>query len=480
MSVNVLTVSDSARRSALWLGGTVAAVVLWLAVYWPLERMSGWVVSKLGLARRSHLDEAVRFFAYDTPKVLLLLTLVVFGMGVVRSFFSPERTRALLAGRQEGFANFAAAALGVVTPFCSCSAVPLFVGFVSAGVPLGVTFSFLIAAPMVNEVALGLLFALLGWQVAVTYLAFGFSTAVVSGWVIGALNLEDWLEEWVRDARSGAIDMPIESMTVADRIKAGVEAVRDIVGRVWLWIIAGIAAGAFIHGYVPDDLLASIMGKGAWWSVPAVVLIGIPIYSNAAGVVPVVLALLGKGAALGTVLAFMMSVIALSLPEMIILRKVMTIRLIAVFVGIVATGILSSATCSTCCSVRKEVDEKRQSAGARLQALRSNRTHASIRGGEAWGRGQCRESDRLRRVCKIRRRCDSWDRDRREGGPRRRLAEARRSGQMAFGLGTPLTCLFEWRFSGAFTRLSSRARSHSGASSPTASFAKSRAFSPPP
>ncbi len=340
MSINVLTGSDSARRSALWFGGTVAAIALWLAVYWPLERMSGWAVSKLALAPQSHLDEAVRFFAYDTPKVLLLLTLVVFGMGVVRSFFSPERTRALLAGRREGFANIAAAALGVVTPFCSCSAVPLFVGFVSAGVPLGVTFSFLIAAPMVNEVALGLLFALLGWQVAVTYLAFGFSIAVVSGWVIGALNLEDWLEEWVRDARSGAIDMPTESMTVADRIKAGVEAVRDIVGRVWLWIIAGIAAGAFIHGYVPDDLLASIMGKGAWWSVPAVVLIGIPIYSNAAGVVPVVLALLGKGAALGTVLAFMMSVIALSLPEMIILRKVMTIRLIAVFVGIVATGIL--------------------------------------------------------------------------------------------------------------------------------------------
>ena len=340
MSVNVSTGSESSRRSALWLGGALAAVALWLATYWPLERISGWAVSKSALAPNSHLDEAARFFAYDTPKVLLLLTLVVFGMGVVRSFFSPERTRALLAGRREGLANIAAAALGVVTPFCSCSAVPLFVGFVSAGVPLGVTFSFLIAAPMVNEIALGLLFALLGWQVAVTYLAFGVSIAVVSGWVIGALNLEGWLEDWVRDARSGTNDMPAVSMTVADRIKAGVEAVRDIVGRVWLWIIAGIAAGAFIHGYVPDDLLASIMGKGAWWSVPAVVLIGIPIYSNAAGVVPVVLALLGKGAALGTVLAFMMSVIALSLPEMIILRKVMTICLIAVFAGIVGTGIL--------------------------------------------------------------------------------------------------------------------------------------------
>ncbi len=234
-----------------------------------------------------------------------------------------------------------AASLGIVTPFCSCSAVPLFIGFVSAGVPLGVTFSFLISAPMVNEVALGLLFGLVGWKVALTYLGFGLAVAIVSGWIIGRLHLEHWLEEWVRNIRSTAIDLPPEELTAVDRIKAGIEAVKEIVGKVWPWIIAGIAVGAFIHGYVPADLLASIMGRDAWWSVPAAVVIGIPMYSNAAGIIPVVEALITKGAALGTVLAFMMSVIALSLPEMIILRKVLTIRLIAVFVGVVGTGILA-------------------------------------------------------------------------------------------------------------------------------------------
>jgi uncharacterized membrane protein YraQ (UPF0718 family) len=194
---------------------------------------------------------------------------------------------------------------------------------------------------MVNEVALGLLFGLVGWKVALTYLAFGLSIAIVSGWIIGRLHLEHWLEEWVRNIRSGAIDLPPEELTVIDRIKAGIEAVKDIVGKVWPWIIAGIAVGAFIHGYVPADLLATIMGRDAWWSVPAAVLIGIPMYSNAAGIIPVVEALITKGAALGTVLAFMMSVIALSLPEMIILRKVLTIRLIAVFVGVVGAGILA-------------------------------------------------------------------------------------------------------------------------------------------
>jgi uncharacterized membrane protein YraQ (UPF0718 family) len=204
-----------------------------------------------------------------------------------------------------------------------------------------VTFSFLIAAPMVNEVALGLLFALVGWKVALTYLAFGLGIAIVAGWIIGRLHLEGWLEEWVRNVRAGAVELPQETLTVSDRIRAGLEAVRDIVGKVWWWIIIGIAAGAFIHGYVPNELLASVMGNGAWWSVPAVVLIGIPMYSNAAGIIPVVEALLSKGVAIGTVLAFMMSVIALSLPEMIILRKVLTIRLIVVFVGVVAGGILA-------------------------------------------------------------------------------------------------------------------------------------------
>ena len=234
-----------------------------------------------------------------------------------------------------------AAVLGIATPFCSCSAVPLFIGFVSAGVPLGVTFSFLISAPMVNEVALGLLFGLVGWKVALTYLGFGLAVAIVSGWVIGRLHLEHWLEQWVRDIRATVATLPSENISTIDRIKAGVESVRDIVGKVWPWMIAGIAVGAFIHGYVPASLLASLMGHDAWWSVPAAVLIGIPMYSNAAGIIPVVEALIAKGAALGTVLAFMMSVIALSLPEMIILRKVLSIRLIAVFVSVVGAGILA-------------------------------------------------------------------------------------------------------------------------------------------
>jgi hypothetical protein len=324
-----------------WVGSSFVALIVWGLLYSQLAPLAEWLVGLTAIDPRSHLGEAALFFIYDTPKVLMLLTLVVFGMGVVRSFFSAEKTRALLVGKREGVGNVLAAGLGIVTPFCSCSAVPLFIGMVSAGVPLGVTFSFLISAPMVNEVALGLLFGLVGWKVAATYLIFGLGVAIVCGWIIGRLHLEHWLEEWVRNLRSGAIDLPAQRHSAVDRIKAGLEAVRDIVGKVWPWVIAGIAAGALIHGYAPAELLASIMGRDAWWSVPAAVLIGIPMYSNAAGIIPVVEALLSKGAALGTVLAFMMSVIALSLPEIIILRKVLTLKLIAVFVGVVGGGILA-------------------------------------------------------------------------------------------------------------------------------------------
>jgi hypothetical protein len=332
---------SNTQNSRLWIAWTIALIAVWLVLYRQLEPFSRWFTAQLPLQPGSHFADAVAFFVYDTPKVLMLLTLVVFGMGVVRSFFSPERTRAALAGRREGVGNVAAAALGVVTPFCSCSAVPLFIGFVSAGVPLGVTFSFLIAAPMVNEVALGLLFALLGWKVALAYLGFGLGIAIVAGWVIGRLRLEGWLQEWVRNVRAEATELPASTITIVDRLKAGVDAVADIVGKVWPWVVAGIAAGALIHGYVPSDLLASVMGREAWWSVPAAVVIGIPMYSNAAGIIPVVEALLGKGAALGTVLAFMMSVIALSAPEIIILRKVLTMRLVTVFILVVGLGILA-------------------------------------------------------------------------------------------------------------------------------------------
>ena len=292
------------------------------------------------MTRHSSLGNALQFFLYDTPKVLLLLTGVVFVMGVVNSYFTPERTRALLAGRTEGLANVMAASLGIVTPFCSCSAVPLFIGFVQAGVPLGVTFSFLISAPMVNEVALALLFGMFGWRVASLYLGLGLAVAVVAGWVIGRLGMEQHLEAWVRDMPRTTATLPLDEITTAERIDAGLSAVREIVGRVWPYLLIGIGVGAGIHGFVPEQFMASFMGKDVWWAVPLAVAVGVPMYANAAGVIPVVQALLAKGAALGTVLAFMMSVIALSLPEMIILRKVLTPRLIATFVGVVATGIL--------------------------------------------------------------------------------------------------------------------------------------------
>jgi uncharacterized membrane protein YraQ (UPF0718 family) len=292
------------------------------------------------LVRSSRTGEAVWFFIYEVPKVLLLLTGVVSAMGIVRSWFSPERTRSLLTRRGEGVGNVLAASLGIVTPFCSCSAVPLFIGFVSTGVPLGVTFSFLISAPIVNEVALGLLFAMFGWKVAALYMSLGLTIAISAGWVLGKLRLERWVEDWVLAQRAATGGVEDEHLSWPDRIRAGREAVVEIVGKVWPWVVAGIAVGAGIHGYVPEDFLASFMGRDAWWSVPFAVLLGVPMYSNAAGVIPVVEALLGKGAALGTVLAFMMSVVALSLPEMLILRRVLKPQLIATFAGVVAIGIM--------------------------------------------------------------------------------------------------------------------------------------------
>jgi hypothetical protein len=312
---------------------------VWPLLYQNLTPLADGAFGLLPLERDTPFGEAVYFFVYEVPKVLLLLTLVVFGMGVVRTYFSPERTRALLAGRRTGIGNVLAALLGIVTPFCSCSAVPLFIGFLTAGVPLGVTLSFLISAPMVNEIALALLFGLFGWRIAVLYLTLGLAVAIVAGFAIGKLGMEGQVEAWVYDVPVTQTEGEAR-MSWAHRFGAGWLAVRDIVGRVWPYILLGIGVGAGIHGYVPEDFMASIMGAEAWWSVPLAVLIGVPMYSNAAGIIPVVEALLAKGAALGTVLAFMMSVIALSLPEMIILRKVLKVRLIAVFVGVVATGIL--------------------------------------------------------------------------------------------------------------------------------------------
>ncbi len=338
--MTTLTETGTPRR-APW-GWVILGLAAWIAAYSSLLPFADGFVNLLGLDRGTHLGEALHFFVYDTPKVLLLLTGVVFVMGVIHTFVTPERTRALLSGRRLGVGNVMAASLGVVTPFCSCSAVPLFIGFLSAGVPLGVTFSFLISAPMVNEIALALLFGLFGWKVAALYLGLGLTVAIVAGLVIGRLGMEQHLEDWVRAMQSSqSADYDASKPSWAERIDAGVAHVKEIVGRVWRWILLGIAVGALIHGYVPQDFLASIMGKDApWWSLPAAVVLGVPMYSNAAGIIPVVEALLGKGAALGTVLAFMMSVIALSLPEMIILRKVLKLPLIATFAGVVAVGIL--------------------------------------------------------------------------------------------------------------------------------------------
>jgi hypothetical protein len=338
--MDTLTLSQKSWPLRQPIAFLVVAALVWFALYQTLNPGAEALVAALPVDRNSHLGGALQFFFYDTPKVLMLLTGVVFVMGMVNSYFTPERTRALLAGRTEGVANVMAASLGIVTPFCSCSAVPLFIGFVQAGVPLGVTFSFLISAPMVNEVALTLLFGMFGWKVALLYMGLGLSVAIVAGWTIGRLKLEAYLEDWVRDMPKTAANFEDTGATLADRVQSGMAAVREIVGKVWPYILGGIALGALIHGYVPEDFMASFMGKEAWWSVPLAVLMGVPLYTNAAGVIPIVQALLAKGAALGTVLAFMMSVIALSLPEMIILRKVLKLRLIATFVAVVASGIL--------------------------------------------------------------------------------------------------------------------------------------------
>lgn len=324
------------RRANIALAATLAA---WAALYWNLADISRGIVEFLGIDRSGHLGASLEFLVFEIPKVLLLLVAIVFAVGVLRSWFAPERTRRILSRFPQGIGNVLASLLGVATPFCSCSAVPLFVGFLTAGVPMGVTFSFLISAPMVNEVALALLFGMFGWKVAGLYLATGLSVAMIGGWTIGRMGMERHVEEWVSRVRASA-DAPDAILSWSDRLQAGIQAVRDIVGKIWPWVVAGVGLGAFIHGYVPTGLLASFMGKDVWWSVPLAVLLGIPMYANAAGIIPVVSALLEKGAALGTALAFMMAVTALSAPEAILLRKVLKPRLLATFFGIASLGIL--------------------------------------------------------------------------------------------------------------------------------------------
>jgi uncharacterized protein len=314
---------------------------VWFLIYHFLQPLAdGLVVSVLGMTEGEHLTEAIRFFVFEFPKVMLLLTLIIFFVGIVRTYFTPERTRKALEGKKTFTGNVMAGMLGIVTPFCSCSAIPLFLGFVESGVPLGVTFSFLISAPMINEVAVVLLYGMFGWKVAFIYIGTGLFIAILAGWIIGKLKLEKWVEPWVYKTRVGRNDLEEGKLQFAGRIRMGFDAVKEIVGKVWLYVALGIAVGAGAHGYVPEDFMASLMGKSAWFSVPLSILIGIPLYSNAAGIVPIVSVLIEKGAALGTALAFMMAVIGLSLPEMVILRKVLKLPLIFTFIGVVGTGIL--------------------------------------------------------------------------------------------------------------------------------------------
>jgi hypothetical protein len=294
----------------------------------------------LKLSQDSKLAAALNFFMYDTVKILILLAVIIFVISFIRSFFPPERTRKILSHKKEFIGNVLAALLGVATPFCSCSAVPLFIGFVEGGVPLGVTFSFLISSPMVNEVAIVLLWGLFGWKITAIYIGTGLSVAIIGGFIIGKLKLEKWVEEYVYNMHLGETQL-VFSQTFKERLEYAKLTTQDILGRIWLFVIIAIAIGAFIHGYVPEDFLVRYAGKGNWFAVPIAVLVGVPLYSNAAGVIPIVYALMGKGLTLGTTLAFMMAVTALSLPEMIILRKVLKVKLLAVFVGIMTVTIMA-------------------------------------------------------------------------------------------------------------------------------------------
>jgi len=324
-----------------WIGLGLAALA-WVVLYRSILPFWDWVVYQvLGLAAETRLGEAIHFFLYDTSKILLLLCAIIFVVAVIRSFFSVERTRALLGGRRLGVGNLLAAVLGVVTPFCSCSAVPAFIGFVSAGVPLGITLTFLIASPMVNEVALVLLYGLFGWQIAALYLVSGLTLAVVAGLVLGRMGLERYVEPFVYQTKVGKTSLdPALGLSWEQRFEVGLAEVRNILGKIWPYLLLGIGLGAVIHGWVPADLFVRYAGANNPLAVPVAVLLGIPLYSNAAGILPLIEVLYQKGVPMGTLLSFMMAVVALSLPEMILLRRVLKPRLIVIWVSVVGMGII--------------------------------------------------------------------------------------------------------------------------------------------
>jgi uncharacterized membrane protein YraQ (UPF0718 family) len=319
------------------------AVVIWLVAYNVIQPFANWIAYELfALPQGSHLGESLAFFFYDVPKILLLLSGMIFLISLVQTFINTQKVRVMVEKRGEGIGNLMASLFGAITPFCSCSSVPLFIGFVQAGIPLGITFSFLITSPLMNEVAFVLLIGLFGWKVALLYLISGITIGIISGLILGRMKLERYVEGFVYDIKPQSNNAQVleEKLTWEERIKRAVESAREIVGKVWLFVIVGIGIGAFIHGFVPQDALTGIMGKGAWWSVPVSVILGIPLYSNAAGIIPIVSAMLSKGASLGTVLAFMMSVVGLSLPEAVILKRVLKTPLLITFFVVIAISII--------------------------------------------------------------------------------------------------------------------------------------------
>ena len=319
----------------------IPILLLWIFLFYYKEESTNYIVYNwLSLPYESNLSNTLWFFISTLQKIFLLLILVIFLAGIVRTWFSAEKTRKVLEGKSLFAGNVLAAFLGIATPFCSCSAIPLFLGFVETGIPIGITFSFLIAAPMINEVAVIMLFSLFGWEVGVVYILMGLLIAISSGWIIGKLKLEKWLQDWVRNLNLGVTSSDNMQLTMQDRISTGTLAVKEIIVKIWPYIILGIGVGAFVHGYVPNNYLASLINKSTWYAVPLAVLIGIPLYSCSPGAVPIAYALIEKGVPLGTALAFMMSVIGISLPELIILKKVLKLPFIFMFIGIIATGII--------------------------------------------------------------------------------------------------------------------------------------------
>jgi uncharacterized membrane protein YraQ (UPF0718 family) len=308
-------------------------------IFYPLQLFADWLTYNiLGIAPKTLLGNAVDFFINDTIKIFLLLVVIIFVVSIIRSFLPPEKIRNILSRKNKYVGNILAATLGIITPFCSCSAVPLFLGFVEAGVPLGVTFSFLVASPMINEVALVLLLGLFGWKIAAIYIFSGLVIAILSGIVIGHLKVENLVYDFLKNKNINQLGLP--SLTWKQRIDYAKDYTFDIVKKVWLFVIIGIGIGAWIHGYVPADFLAQYAGSGKWYAVPLAVLIGIPLYSNAAGVIPLVSVLTEKGVSMGTTLAFMMAITGLSLPEFMILKKVMKTKLILIFAVVVGLGII--------------------------------------------------------------------------------------------------------------------------------------------